>query len=92
MSSEAWRYPTRGGTHLTCGCYQPRPHDAYEVLSFWDWDNGRLVEFSGWCACPRHAVELKVSGRLIGSVDPDQAWLDARDAEFDDRWNARMEP
>lgn len=24
--------------------------------------------------------------------DPDQAWLDARDAEFDDRWNARMNP
>lgn len=21
-----------------------------------------------------------------------QAWLDARDAEFDDRWNARMAP
>lgn len=21
-----------------------------------------------------------------------QAWLDARDAEFDDRWNARMNP
>lgn len=27
-----------------------------------------------------------------GTVDPDQAWLDARDAEFDDRWNARMNP
>lgn len=25
----------------------------------------------------------------IGSIDPDQAWLDARDAEFDDRWNNR---
>lgn len=24
--------------------------------------------------------------------DLDQAWLDARDAEFDDRWNARMNP
>ena len=24
--------------------------------------------------------------------DPDHAWLDARDAEFDDRWNARMNP
>lgn len=22
----------------------------------------------------------------------EQAWLDARDAEFDDRWNARMNP
>ena len=26
------------------------------------------------------------------SEQRDQAWLDARDAEFDDRWNARMNP
>lgn len=33
--------------------------------------------------------------RCIAAWDnsqPDQAWLDARDAEFDDRWNARMNP
>lgn len=31
-------------------------------------------------------------GSCCSSPNPDQAWLDARDAEFDDRWNARMNP
>lgn len=69
----AWDYQPRGGTRLTCGCWQPFPHDAYEVLSFWDWDNGRLCEFSGWCACPKHAVELKVSGRHIDTWVPQES-------------------
>lgn len=29
---------------------------------------------------------------LAERLAADQAWLDARDAEFDDRWNARMNP
>lgn len=65
-----WDYPPRGGTHLTCGCWQPSGNDAFELLDFWDWDNGILCEFSGWAACPRHSLEIKVSGRLIHAWSP----------------------
>ena len=70
---KAWDYPPRGGHRLTCGCYQPWPHDAYEVLSFWDWDDGELVEFGGWCACPPCALKIKVSGSHIDTWVPDEA-------------------
>lgn len=72
MNEKAWDYPRRGGTHHTCGCYQPFPHSAFEVLSFWDWDNGEFVEFGGWTACPKHALELKISGRFIDCWVPDE--------------------
>ena len=42
-----------------------------------------------------HIVAPDASAAIIAwntRHDPNQAWLDARDAEFDDRWNARMEP
>jgi len=70
---KAWDYPNKGGTHHTCGCYQPYPHGAYEVLSFWGWDNGELVEFGGWTACPFHAIKIKISGAHIDTWVPDEA-------------------
>lgn len=70
---KAWDYPPRGGTRLTCGCWQPYPHSAYEVLEFWDYgESGTLVEFGGWCACPPCAIRIKVSGAHIDTWVPDE--------------------
>lgn len=68
----AWDYPPRGGTHHTCGHFQPYPHSAYEVLDYWGWDNGEMVEFGGWTACPPCALKLKVSGLLIDVWVPEE--------------------
>ena len=59
---KAWDYPNKGKMVLTCGCEQAGEYSAYEVLSFWSWDCGKLVEFGGWCACPHHAIRIKTSG------------------------------
>ena len=37
-------------------------------------------------------VKVGMLGTILKRAAADQAWLDARDVEFDDRWNARMEP
>lgn len=37
-------------------------------------------------------TELLVRAAWNTRPSPDQAWLDARDAEFYDRWNAWMNP
>lgn len=39
-----------------------------------------------------HAAQKIILCRPARRALADQAWLDARDAEFDDRWNARMNP
>ena len=64
----AWDYPPRGGTVQTCGCHQPYPHSAFEVLAFRSGDD----EIHGWCACPMHALEIKISGDLIDCWVPDE--------------------
>lgn len=69
---KAWDYPPRGGSVLTCGCWQPFPHSAREYISYWDWDDGQLCEFSGYAACPFHAIRIKTSGAHIETWVPSE--------------------
>jgi len=55
-----------------------RDNENYVAGETTDWDEGMIV-----------GAIFKAVGRALLA---DQAWLDARDAEFDDRWNARMNP
>lgn len=52
-------------------------------------ETGRNTASQLWPDYPPACRACKGTGK---ADDPDQAWLDARDAEFDDRWNARMNP
>lgn len=43
------------------------------------------------CPCGQDARDQE-AGVGLHAIDPDQAYWGSRDAEFDDRWNARMNP
>ena len=63
--TRCWSYPNRGSITASCGC-KLGPDESGELISYWDWDNGELVEFSG-SYCVWHALPIKISGRHIST-------------------------
>lgn len=56
-----------------------------ELASGGIWTGENITTRREFCDCPR-GQDARDQEACVGlhAVDPDQAWLDARDAEFDD--------
>lgn len=52
---------------------------------------GKLREYADFLTGQNRRLEEALDVTRL-AAHREQAWLDARDAEFDDRWNARMNP